>query len=309
MTAVYYKIIQYIDAHIKDDISITEIADVVGYSANHVYKLFKVYSSQPIMEYIRKRKLYSAASDMYTGRKMYDIALDYGYETPAGFYKAFKSVFGCSPREYKDNIKKEGIDVFIDNVKSIEELDAVLAFWPEVSNFPVDHEGSRENWIERWENDSALLLYAMDGDKLCGFAWGYGTPGQYVNIAMDGVSPEYKNRGIHEALLVEFEKRAKQRGYYGLILGILDGAEEFYAKMGFIGRTLIQSEKYSVDDLLAFNAKDKNYEVSLTRVHEGHINQLWLNVPLMDKKLKSKYTDEIGDCWVQIIINKEFGSN
>ena len=199
--------------------------------------------------------------------------------------------------------------MFIDHVKSIEELDAILAFWPEVSSFPVDHMGSREDWIERWKNDSALLLYAKDGEKFCGFAWGCGTPGQYVNIAMDGVSSEYKNKGIHEALLVEFEKRANQRGYYGLVLGILDGAEEFYAKMGFVGRTLIQSEKYSVDDLLAFNENDKNYEVSLTRVHEGHINQLWLNVPLMDKRLKKKYTEEIGDCWVQIIVNKEFGSN
>ena len=309
MTAVYYKIIQYIDMHIKDEISITEIADMVGYSANHVYKLFSVYSSQPIMEYIRRRRLYCAAGEMYTGRKLYDIALDYGFETPAGFYKAFKSVHGCSPSAFKNNIKKEGVNMFIDHVKSIEELDAILAFWPEVSSFPIDHEGSREEWIERWKNDSALLLYAKEGEKFCGFAWGYGALGQYVNIAMDGVSPEYKNKGIHEALLVELEKRAKQRGYFGLVLGILDGAEEFYAKMGFVGRTLIQSEKYSIDDLLAFNKKDKNYEVSLTRVHEGHINQLWLNVPLMDKRLKKKYTEEIGDCWVQIIVNKEFGSN
>ena len=30
MAAVYYKIIQYIDTHIKDAISVTEIADMLG---------------------------------------------------------------------------------------------------------------------------------------------------------------------------------------------------------------------------------------------------------------------------------------
>jgi len=308
MTAVYYKIIQYIDAHIKEEISITEIADMVGYSANHIYKLFKLYSSQPIMEYIRRKKLYCAASEMYTGRKLYDIALDYGYETPAGFYKAFKSVLGCSPREYKNNIKKEGISMFIDNVKNIEELDAVLALWPKIyPDLTTDHEGTKEDWTERLKNDPNLLLYAKVDDQICGFVLGSGPPGQYITIHADGVLPEYKNKGIHEAMLVEIEKRAKQRGYYGLILGIIEGAEEFYAKLGFVGRTLIQSEKYSVDELVAFNEKDKNYEVSHTRIHDGYINQLWLNVPLMDKDLKKKYTEEIGDCWVQVIVNKEFG--
>lgn len=307
MAAVYYKIIQYIDAHIKDDINISQIADMVGYSNNHIYKLFKIYSSQPIAEYIRRKKLYSAANEMYTGRKLYDIALDYGYETPAGFYKAFKSVFGCSPREYKNNIKNEGVSMFIDNVKNIEELDAVLKIWPIVyPDLPIDHAGTREEWIKRMKNDSNLLLYAKVDDQICGFVLGSGPPGQYVVVHVDGVLPECKNKGIHEAMLVEIEKRAKQRGYYGLVLGIIKGTEEFYAKLGFIGKTLIQSEKYSVDDLLAFNTKDKNYEVSHTRVHEGHINQLWLNVPLMDKDLIKKYTEEIGDCWVQVIVNKEF---
>ena len=39
MAAAYNKIVQYIDAHIKDEITINEIANMVGYSANHIYKL------------------------------------------------------------------------------------------------------------------------------------------------------------------------------------------------------------------------------------------------------------------------------
>jgi len=305
MSATYYRLIRHIDAHIKEEIPITELAAIAGYSANHIYKLFKQYSSLPIMEYIRVKKLCYAANEMYTGRKLLDIALDYGYETPAGFYKAFKSVFGCSPREYKK--EKEGISMYIDNVKTIEELDEMFVLWPKIfPHLAIDHQGTRDEWIERFNADPSILLYAKADDKLCGFALAAGPKGQYVNIEIDGVLPEYKDSGIHEALLIEVEKRARAGGYYGLILGIIEGMEEFYAKLGFIGRTLIQSEKYSIDELVAFNANDRNYEVSHTRVHDGYINQLWLNVPLMDQDLKRRYTEEIGDCWVQIIVNKEF---
>jgi len=310
MSTAYYKIINYIDAHIKEEIRITDIANMVGYSQNHVYKLFAAYSSMPIMEYIRRKRLCYAANEMYTGRKLLSIALDYGFETPAGFYKAFKSVFGCSPREYKR--EKEGICMYIDNVKTVAELDEMFEFWPKIfPHLPIDHQGTREQWLERFNADPSMLLYAkasgqaMDG-KLCGFALAAGPAGQYVNIEIDGVLPEYKDSGVHEALLIEVEKRARAGGYYGLVLGIIEGMEEFYAKLGFLGRTLVQSEKYSVDELLAFNANGEKYEVSHSGVWDGYVNQMWLNVPLMDKNLKRRYTEEIGDCWVQIIVNKEF---
>ena len=313
MTAVYHKIIQYIDENIKDEVTISEIADVAGYSANHIYKIFKLYSSYSVMEYVRRKKLYSAANEMYTGRKLYDIALDYGFETPAGFYKAFKSVFGCSPKEYKNLIMKEGVNMCIDHVKNIEELDAVLAFarglYPNLTfEFDGDGEGkySRSFWIEKWQKNPNLLLAARDKDVICGIILGWDDDGKYITVAGDGISPEYKNQGIHEALFVEMEKRVKSLGYKGLALGIGEGQEDFYAKMGYVGKTLIQSEKYSVDELKAFNECYHGYEVVGSGVYEGYVNQLWVNASLLDKGLKRKFEQEIGDCWVMIIVSKEF---
>jgi AraC family transcriptional regulator len=54
---VYQSIIRYIEAHIKEEITLSDIADSVGYSANHIYKIFKLYSPYPVMEYIRRKKL------------------------------------------------------------------------------------------------------------------------------------------------------------------------------------------------------------------------------------------------------------
>ena len=308
----YEKIIKYIDGHIKDEITLDEIAEIAGYSPQHIYKIFKAYSSVPVMEYIRRKKLYSAAGEFYTGRRLYDIALDYGYETPAGFYKAFQSVFGCSPSEYKNNnIKKAGINMFIGNVKNIEELANGLDFFKTVypghpmtaADAESDEKCGLKWWGKQFAKDPDLLLYAKDGDKICAATFGFAEDGRYVTVH-EGVLEEYRNTGIFEALFAELEKRAKKLGYTGVVLGIGEGEEEFYAKLGYIGKTLIQSLKYSVDELKTFNEQYNNYEVTGSGVYEGYVNQLWLNVSLLDKKLKKKYEEEIGGCWVQVIVSK-----
>ena len=313
MTAVYSQIIQYIDAHIKSEITITDIAEMAGYSANHIYKMFKVYSPYPIMEYIRRKKLYFAVNDLYTGSKIYDIAQDYGFDTLAGFYKAFKSVFGCSPGEYRKNMKKEGIFVFIDNIKNINELDAVMTFvksFNPTCNFDFcgegDHKYSRNFWLEEWKKSPELLLYAKENDEICGIilGWSESYNKENITIAGDCVAEAYQNKGLHEALFIEIEKRAKKLGYKGIGLGIAEGQEEFYANMGFIGKTLIQSEKYSVDELIAFNEQYKNYEVTGAGVYDGYVNQLWINASILDKGLKKHYEEEIGDCWVCVVVGK-----
>ena len=128
-TEVYEKVIKYIDGHIKDDITLDDLSKHAGYSQCHLYKIFKIYSPAPIAKYIRNKRLYAAANEIYTGRKLYEVALDFGFETPAGFYKAFQSVFGCKPSEYKINNTRRNIFMNIENVKSIEELNEGIEFF------------------------------------------------------------------------------------------------------------------------------------------------------------------------------------
>lgn len=309
LTAVYEQIIKYIETHIRDVISLDDIAKTTCYSLSHIYKIFRIYSPFSIKEYIRIRKLYTAASELYSGRKIYDIALDYGYETPAGFYKAFQNVFGCSPSRYKNNLMKEGIDMAIENIQNIAELNDVLEFANLIYDKPYidfegDHHYSRNFWKKQADKNPGLLLYAKDRDKICGILLGFSDDGKFVTVGGDGTTGEYKNKGIHEALFVEIEKRAKTFGYQGICLGIGEGEEEFYAKLGYIGKTLIQSEKHNIDTLQKFNEQHKNYEVTGAGVYEGYINQLWINASLLDKELKKNYENKLGDCRIQVIVSK-----
>lgn len=309
---MYEKIIQYIDANIKNNITIEELSNVAGYSQAQIYRLFRIYSPVPIMEYIRRKRLYYAANELYNGRNLLEIALDYGYETPAGFYKAFKNVFGCAPSKYKNNKSRRNVFMNIDNVKSIDELNeifelmAILYPYPRI-NFDGDENEkySRKWWTRQYERNPELLLYAKDDDKICGFLFGWADGGS-ITVGGDKVLDEYKNKGIHEALFIEIEKRAGKHNFDGVGLGIEEGEEEFYAKLGYTGDMLIQSEKHSVDELLKhLDSLNKKYEILGTSVYEGYINQIWLRVSILDKDLKKAYEEILGDCWTQIIVSKK----
>lgn len=94
------KCIQFIERHIKENLTVEKIAAEVGYSIYHFCRVFSLCRGMSIMEYIRNRRLSLAAIELFNGRKIIDIALDYRYETQSGFTKAFRKVFNYSPTQY-----------------------------------------------------------------------------------------------------------------------------------------------------------------------------------------------------------------
>lgn len=94
------KSIDYIEENLKTDITITEIAQHAGFSVYHFCRLFSNYIGMPVAAYMTKRRLYHGIYDIQAGKKTIDVALEYGFNTYPGFYKAFKREFGCSPRKY-----------------------------------------------------------------------------------------------------------------------------------------------------------------------------------------------------------------
>lgn len=80
-------ILDYIEQNLKRDLTLAELSERYHYSPRQLYYYLHGITGMPIMAYIRKRKLVNAAREISLGRKMYDVALDYGFETQAGFYK------------------------------------------------------------------------------------------------------------------------------------------------------------------------------------------------------------------------------
>lgn len=100
-------ILDYIENNLKAEININELCCMAGYSYVHFCRLFSHYVGLSPNEYITRRRLIHAVYDMSNGMTKVDIALSYGFETYAGFYKAFKREFNCSPSEFIKSYKGE----------------------------------------------------------------------------------------------------------------------------------------------------------------------------------------------------------
>lgn len=100
-TVTFQKVINYIDEHIHEAISVDELAKHIGYSSFHFLRVFKEVVGETPREYVTKRKLQFALRDMSRQSSINEIAFHYGYESYAGFSKAFKKVFGMSPATYR----------------------------------------------------------------------------------------------------------------------------------------------------------------------------------------------------------------
>lgn len=92
--------VAYIERHLKTDITPEELARMAGYSVWHYQRLFAQAIGVPLAVYIKRRRLDHALEEIGAGRKAVDVALEYGFDTYAGFYKAFMNMYGCSPKKY-----------------------------------------------------------------------------------------------------------------------------------------------------------------------------------------------------------------
>jgi len=64
--------------HMKENVTIEEIASQSGYSLYHFCRVFNLCMGVSVMEYIRARRLSLAATELFKGRKVIDIAVIMG---------------------------------------------------------------------------------------------------------------------------------------------------------------------------------------------------------------------------------------
>ncbi len=92
--------LDYIEDNLQTEITAAELADMAGFSLFHYYRLFQQATGLPVMQYILRRRLLHGVYAMKQGSTKIDAALLYGFDTYAGFYKAFCREFGYTPSEF-----------------------------------------------------------------------------------------------------------------------------------------------------------------------------------------------------------------
>lgn len=90
--------LDYIENNLTGEIDLTIAAKYVGCSTWEFQRIFSFITQISIGEYIRRRKLTLAAESIQTSHeKIIDIALKFGYDSPAAFSRAFSQLYGVTP--------------------------------------------------------------------------------------------------------------------------------------------------------------------------------------------------------------------
>lgn len=98
--------IDYIEAHLTEEIDYEKVAAESFSSSYHFARVFSILCGYTLGEYIRMRRLTLAGAELADGKKkVIDVALKYGYDSPDSFAKAFRAFHGMSPSEARINGK------------------------------------------------------------------------------------------------------------------------------------------------------------------------------------------------------------
>ena len=99
------EILDYIDEHLYEKLSVPAIAKAMGKSESTVKNLFSVYHSGGIMHYCNSQKIKEAKRLIREDRYNFEqIANLLHFDTPQYFSKCFKKFTNMTPSEYKRSI-------------------------------------------------------------------------------------------------------------------------------------------------------------------------------------------------------------
>jgi len=121
---------KYIEANIKESLTAKAISDAAGYSQYHAARIFKQHTGRMPFEYIRERRLVSAALSLRKGRiKVVDVALDYVFDSHEGFTRAFSKAFGIAPKKFASVPKPQGwvIPYMVSNHRKIRKEEIAMS--------------------------------------------------------------------------------------------------------------------------------------------------------------------------------------
>lgn len=93
---------RYLEEHIKEDISVEELADLCNISVRTLYNIFAKEVGTTPKQFIKQTKLHSLYQDLKQGcsaRNVTEIALDYGFTHLGRFSSDYRKMFGELPSE------------------------------------------------------------------------------------------------------------------------------------------------------------------------------------------------------------------
>lgn len=92
-------VIDYLNEHLTDDLSIDFLAETFYLSRYHLMHAFKEETGYTIGNYLSTKRLLLARDRIRQGEPITNVCYECGFRNYSTFSRAYKKNFGCSPRE------------------------------------------------------------------------------------------------------------------------------------------------------------------------------------------------------------------
>lgn len=104
------KVQDYVESHYNEEIRLSALADIVGMTTVSFSRFFKQVTGQTFSDYLITFRLESASRMLVDSHlAIADICYDCGFNNLSNFNRIFKKYKKCSPKEYRENYKKQKI--------------------------------------------------------------------------------------------------------------------------------------------------------------------------------------------------------
>lgn len=104
--SVVARAIDYINTHYQEPITLDTLAECLFVSKYHLSHEFTRHLGTGIYQYIQKKRLLIARQLLTEGQKPVDVYAQCGFGDYAAFFRAFRKVYGLSPREFVQSLEK-----------------------------------------------------------------------------------------------------------------------------------------------------------------------------------------------------------
>ena len=102
------KVLEYIQAHYKETITLDEIAEYAHMSKYYFCRSFRNLTGATVLEYINNVRLARVHNLLvHTRDSIEEIALQTGFSSSSNLARVFKKTYGVSPREFRKESWKD----------------------------------------------------------------------------------------------------------------------------------------------------------------------------------------------------------
>ncbi|MFU9136934.1 superoxide response transcriptional regulator SoxS [Erwinia tasmaniensis] len=107
---IIHTLTDWIENNLDKTLSIDDVAAKSGYSKWHLQRMFRTVTKQTLGGYIRERRLTLAAEALrQTQRPVFDIAMQYGYDSQQTFSRVFRRQFSLTPTAYRQSMRRQSL--------------------------------------------------------------------------------------------------------------------------------------------------------------------------------------------------------